>query len=88
MIRGAWKAATAMEVQCSQLVSIESCCDPEQCTVLATIISLDSGAALCEEHADNAHRYATDGQWDVGRGFVPFPEGWQSIDGAPLPPKA
>ena len=74
-------------MQCQQMVTIDSCCEPEQCPEPATIYHAVSEAAMCAEHASNAERYAVDGQWPVGAKTVPFPDGWEPVPGAePAPP--
>ncbi len=75
-------------MQCQQMVTIESCCDPEQCTELATMYHAVSGAAMCAEHTSNAEKYAVDGRWEVGdRRVIPFPDGWEPAPGSePAPP--
>ena len=45
-------------MQCQQMVTIDSCCEPEQCPEPATIYHAVSEAAMCAEHASNAERYA------------------------------
>ncbi len=75
-------------MQCQQMVTLDSCCEPEQCLESATIYHAVSGAAMCAEHASNAERYAVDGQWEVGAKTVPFPGGWKPVPGdepAPTP---
>ena len=75
-------------MQCRQMVTIDSCCEPERCTELATTYHADSGAAMCAEHASSAERYAIDGRWEVGTKTVPFPDGWVPVPGsepAPTP---
>lgn len=69
-------------MQCQQLVTIESCCDPQQCPQLATMQHAVASAALCAEHYGNAVKYSIDNTWHVGRRAVPFPDGWTSIEAA------
>lgn len=62
--------------RCQQLVTIESCCDPERCPEPTKMVHADSGAALCESHYTNGAKYTVDGTWTVGTLSVPMPDGW------------
>jgi hypothetical protein len=76
-------------MQCQQMVTLESCCEPEHCEDLATMYHARSGAAMCAEHTSNASKYALDGQWEVGDQRVPYPDGWEPAPGSePAPPPA
>lgn len=67
-------------MQCDQLVTIDSCCNPTQCVAPGLWQHAESGFALCAEHYGNAVKYAFDGEWNVASKQVPFPAGWTAIE--------
>ena len=73
-------------MQCDQLVTIDSCCNPTQCSELASWHHAASGFALCAPHYANAEKYAFDHEWNVAGKQVPFPEGWAALEGASAAP--
>jgi len=66
-------------LQCQQLVTIDSCCDPQQCPEPASMHHPSTGAALCAAHFSNGAKYVVDGTWVVGTKTVPMPDGWESL---------
>ncbi len=73
---------------CNQLVTIDNCCTPTECSAPASYHHEPSGLALCDTHHGNAVKYSFDGTWTVGSTQVSFPEGWVAAEGTPRLPAA
>jgi hypothetical protein len=69
-------------MQCDQVVTIDSCCNPTQCPEPAAWHHAASGFSLCALHYGNAAKYAFDNEWNVAGKQVPFPEGWAAVEAA------
>jgi hypothetical protein len=67
-------------MQCDQMVTIDSCCNPSQCAASAAYQHAALGLGLCAEHYGNAVKYAFDNEWNVAGRQVPFPAGWTSVE--------
>jgi hypothetical protein len=67
-------------MQCDQMVTIDSCCNPSQCAESASWHHAGSGFSLCAAHYGNAVKYAFDNEWNVAGKQVPFPEGWAAVE--------
>ncbi|MEZ4501183.1 MAG: hypothetical protein R3C39_00955 [Dehalococcoidia bacterium] len=68
------------DTQCQQLVTIDNCCDPQQCPEPAAMRHEPTGAMLCASHFDNGAKYNVDGTWVVGTTTVTMPDGWEPLD--------